>query len=549
MKHNLFRTITALVCTMAIATGILMPKMEVQAEKEWTEDTAWNVITGGNSLCYTDDSVTYNGKPSIVIENTEAICYAIRRLMEVEPNSTYYFSAMVKYEGDQTDYGAGVADDSTSQGESNNTSEWKRVECKLTATEEGLIIPKLRNDTRGGNGKGKAYFSDIRLEKEESLETNEWNFLVLIFRNAKVDNAKTYYGDVRDWESSMTDEEVQLTIDAVNTLPNLFETMSEGKMQVEDFDIITIDKTLTELTYLSDELLYGMEPYDADFSEILDSYIGNKIYDQIICIADLEGVSGVGGLGGSTYKDAQFCQMTSISWFINKAGTTGVAGAVVHEVLHGLESRTKARDPEKYVGLHDGEINGYEYDEEYEYLEWYQTYMRCEVQGHLGVSPKAYINKRVTGRTLVKSGMMELDSRIDSGRTEMFRLYNPNSGEHFYTKDSNEKNSLVAYGWKYEGVGWTAPSSGDAVYRLYNANAGDHHYTMDENEKNALVNLGWKYEGIGWYSDTNKSIPLYRQYNPNAKAGSHNYTTDRNEATALVSYGWKDEGIAWYGVN
>ena len=30
----------------------------------------------------------------------------------------------------------------------------------------------------------------------------------------------------------------------------------------------------------------------------------------------------------------------------------------------------------------------------------------------------------------------------------MFRLYNPNSGEHFYTGNAAEKNHLAAIGWK-----------------------------------------------------------------------------------------------------
>lgn len=132
---------------------------------------------------------------------------------------------------------------------------------------------------------------------------------------------------------------------------------------------------------------------------------------------------------------------------------------------------------------------------------------------------------------------------------DMHRLYNPNSGEHFYTANTNEKNHLVKVGWKSEGIGWTAPNSGNAVYRLYNKNAGDHHYTMNANEKNHLVKVGWKYEGIGWYSDTKKAVPLYRAYNPNAKAGSHNYTVNYGEQKNLLKHGWRDEGIAWYGVN
>lgn len=73
------------------------------------------------------------------------------------------------------------------------------------------------------------------------------------------------------------------------------------------------------------------------------------------------------------------------------------------------------------------------------------------------------------------------------------------------------------------------------MYRLYNSNAGDHHYTLNSYERDMLVSKGWRYEGIGWYSsDTNRSYPLYRQYNPNAKAGAHNYTLNSNEKDMLV---------------
>lgn len=136
-----------------------------------------------------------------------------------------------------------------------------------------------------------------------------------------------------------------------------------------------------------------------------------------------------------------------------------------------------------------------------------------------------------------------------SSINEMYRLYNPNSGEHFYTKEVREKDSLISTGWMYEGVGWKAPASSNTpVYRLYNPNAGEHHYTTSSTERDSLVKAGWKDEGIGWYSDDNKSVPLYRQYNPNQFACNHNYTTNANEMEQLIRAGWRDEGVSWYGV-
>ena len=131
----------------------------------------------------------------------------------------------------------------------------------------------------------------------------------------------------------------------------------------------------------------------------------------------------------------------------------------------------------------------------------------------------------------------------------MFRLYNPNSGEHFYTGNQSERDHLVSVGWKYEGVAWDAPTSGTPVYRLYNPNAGDHHYTGSEAEKNNLVKLGWKYEGVAWYSAPSTGKPQYRLYNPNSTgAGGHFYTGSTKERDDLVKLGWNYEGIGWYGV-
>lgn len=132
----------------------------------------------------------------------------------------------------------------------------------------------------------------------------------------------------------------------------------------------------------------------------------------------------------------------------------------------------------------------------------------------------------------------------------MHRMYNPYSGEHLYTKDTNERDTLSASGWQYEGKAWTAPSTSFVpVYRLYNPYSGDHHFTKDINEYNALGEIGWNKEGVGWYSDEGEEIPLYRLFNPQATIGTHHYTTDKNEYETLPAHGWKQEDIAWYGVS
>ncbi len=143
-------------------------------------------------------------------------------------------------------------------------------------------------------------------------------------------------------------------------------------------------------------------------------------------------------------------------------------------------------------------------------------------------------------------------SKLYVEKVAMYRLYNPYSGEHFYTSNKSEKNNLTKLGWRYEGVGWNAPKySNYPVYRIYNPVGGEHHYTLSVDEKNNLVRLGWKDEGIGWYSaepNSSDSIPVKREYNPYAFANNHNYTISLDEHNWLVGLGWKDEGTGWYAL-
>ena len=130
------------------------------------------------------------------------------------------------------------------------------------------------------------------------------------------------------------------------------------------------------------------------------------------------------------------------------------------------------------------------------------------------------------------------------------RMYNPNSGEHFYTMSVSERDDLVKAGWIYEEDScFTAPAAADdrlPIYRLYNPNGNDHHYTIDKEEAVSLKEAGWIFEGVSFYAyekDSTDGVPLYREYNPNS--GRHNYTTARKEHDNVVSAGWKDEGVAW----
>lgn len=158
----------------------------------------------------------------------------------------------------------------------------------------------------------------------------------------------------------------------------------------------------------------------------------------------------------------------------------------------------------------------------------------------------------VAGFTVCAAGPVQAETETTTEEPvvgqAIYRMYNPNSGEHLYTPSMFESRTLFTLGWKSEGTAWFAPNDyvGHAIYRVYNPNAGDHHYTFDANEKAHLLKVGWEDDMLSFPSATDEGAPIYRLYNPNAIVGAHHFTGNAAERDMLVSVGWQDEGIGFY---
>ena len=141
--------------------------------------------------------------------------------------------------------------------------------------------------------------------------------------------------------------------------------------------------------------------------------------------------------------------------------------------------------------------------------------------------------------------------KAEENMVAIYRLYNPDNGEHLYTTDTNETSVLYHdYNWGYEGIAWYAPErSATPVYRLYNPVLCNHLYTTDLNEVNVLTTTTeWVKDNNGqpvFYSDG--TIPIYRVYNRELQ-GMHHLTTDKNEYDTLPVYGWAQEGTSLYAL-
>lgn len=131
---------------------------------------------------------------------------------------------------------------------------------------------------------------------------------------------------------------------------------------------------------------------------------------------------------------------------------------------------------------------------------------------------------------------------IPAGTYPVYRAYNAAIDDHFYTSSEAEYGNLPD-GYVQEGVAFHGADTGLVVYRLCNPNSGQHHYTVDHSEAQKRVDEGWRAETVT-FAAAREGKPVYRLYNPNT--GAHHFTADIAERDMLVGAGWNDEGIRWY---
>lgn len=248
--------------------------------------------------------------------------------------------------------------------------------------------------------------------------------------------------------------------------------------------------------------------------------------------------------------------LTHVNAIVVRKFETALAAA---KEVNAKEDATQAEVNEAWLNLANAiQLLGFKSDktellaliqeaESLDHRDFYET-GKDELEAALAYAKQVAGDDTALNDQSIKAAADRLRAAIDALEAveiiELYRVYNPNSGEHVFTVDADERDHLISVGWNDEGIAWNLPAlSPIPVYRVYNPNAGDHHYTTDKEEYDHLITVGWRGEGIKWYSDHKQTQEIHRLYNPNAKAGAHHFTIDKEESDRLVSYGWRYEGV------
>ncbi len=161
-----------------------------------------------------------------------------------------------------------------------------------------------------------------------------------------------------------------------------------------------------------------------------------------------------------------------------------------------------------------------------------------------------------TIKTAQETTTKPTDTTPKDESSTVYRLYYGPTMEHFYTTSAYERRVLIdKYGWIDEGIAWKSPKAPTTdeekktikpVYRLFNPFTTDHHYTKDANERKTLIDkYGWKDEGIAFYSNDKGDATVYRLWHPGLITGAHHFTTGKHEYDVLITRGWIGETEAF----
>lgn len=158
-------------------------------------------------------------------------------------------------------------------------------------------------------------------------------------------------------------------------------------------------------------------------------------------------------------------------------------------------------------------------------------------------------------KILLRSRFLKIGSQnIKPYLHSAMRVFNM-SPHHFYTTSLSESNKAKNEGYSRQIIGYVFDKKSTGMiplFRLFNPSTGDHLYTIDSNEQKEAIQRGYISEGISCYVYTKGEgtlnvtrEPLYRLYN--ATTQDHLYTTLAFVAEdARTRMGYQDEGIAGY---
>ena len=358
-----------------------------------------------------DSENKYSKYNSYKITNTDYNDAMFFKKINVNPNTSYKITCMIKTQdvqtkNENTDAGAHICINGTTEKSDNviGTTDWTKVEFLFNSKNETQMEIGFRLGGFEDNAIGTVWFSDFKIEATTLNETNEWNFLCILFDNIDVNIENN--GNIQNIKLSLTENDKYDMKVCLQRFKNSMQEMTNNKIKVE-YDILESQTPITNMSY-DEENGYFVSGYDV--KNVIDEYIKQGKYDHIFIAfrtGDINKKNGNTndwiGLGYMEYRGIGFSNIrlpedeNDYIYKYDSRINTFPEEVYIHEFLHTLE-----RNSEEYgytiPQLHDNEKYGYQNERLIRLKRWYQDYMNCNIKtsnGNIGLSSEIYTKKPV----------------------------------------------------------------------------------------------------------------------------------------------------------
>lgn len=336
-----------------------------------------------------DSRVKYSKSSSYKIENIGYNDSTFYKEIEVEPNTPYKISCMVKTENvkcklEEENGGVviGLLDTTEYCEPITGTNDWQPMEFMFNSRNREKVKISFRIGGNENSCTGTVWFSDLKVEKGIPNDDTEWNIGCFIIKNLDVNIEGKEYKLKTNLEDI---ENARLNIERYKDSCYNF---SDKKMTV-NYEITEIDTPVTTISY-SDE--HGYYISYKDVKDLIYKTAKEKNYDHIFAVCRMENEDGSLsipiyenwiGLGSMDMYGIGYSLIRinkNANNYLYKYGIINQAPEEVylHEFLHTLE-RNLIESGYEIPELHDYEKYGYTEKTVEGLNQWYKDYMQKKI--------------------------------------------------------------------------------------------------------------------------------------------------------------------------
>ena len=235
-----------------------------------------------------DNETTYSYEYSYKIESTDFNDAMFYKKIKVKPNTPYKLTCMVKTENIENENGKSgsgaqisILDTTECSKSITGTNDWQKLEFIFDSKNRKELEIGFRLGGNNSNSKGKAWFSDFKLEEGVKDNSSNWNVACFIIKNLDINLNN------QNLELTMNSSDISTIKSNMERFKNAANELSGDRMTVE-YDIYEIDTPVNSITY-TEEFGYYLDPSDVE--NILYGYLENEEYDYIFVAVKLGDIS------------------------------------------------------------------------------------------------------------------------------------------------------------------------------------------------------------------------------------------------------------------